>query len=117
MTHRDLRDRELERLNRLAPTDEELAQAAEMADAGLRLAYPQLHERLEAERHQEEEPAPVEHEDATAIGVDLLEIEERLRAIAMRLPIKGHHDLHLALNGMLNEVSRLGGVLAKRWAQ
>jgi hypothetical protein len=98
-------------------SDEQLIEAREMADAGLRLAYPQLFERLDGERRQEEEPAPIDHEDAAAIGVGLLQIEEELRSIALRLPLAGHKDLHLALNGMLNEVDRIAKVLAERWGE
>lgn len=108
---------ELEALQRLAPTEDELLQAGEMADAGLRLAYPQLYERLDAEQRREESPAPIDHEAATEIGRDLLATEERLRSIALRLPLAGHKDLHLALNGMLNEVDRVAKVLAERWGE
>jgi hypothetical protein len=114
MNHRELR--ECERLRELAPTQEELLEARDLVDAGLRLAFPQLFERLiERPPLQKEEGAPIGHEDAAAIGGSLLEIEERLRAIALRLPLAGHTDLHLALNGMLNEVDRLAKTLAERW--
>lgn len=110
MNHRDL-----QRLEALAPTDEQLLEAREAADLGLRLVCPQLYERLARERAPEEAPATINHEDAAAIGADLLSIRERVLRMGARLPLEGNKDLHLAFNGMVNEVDRIAGVLAERW--
>jgi hypothetical protein len=110
--------RDLQRLEALAPTDEQLLEARESADLGLRLVFPQLFESLEREQAAEEEtPATIDHETATAIGADLLELRERVLALGLKLPLEGNADLHLAFNAMLNEIDRLGGVIAERWGE
>jgi hypothetical protein len=109
--------RDLKRLDALAPTDEQLLEARESADLGLRLVFPQLYERLGREQAREEMPATIDHETAAAIGADLLELRERILALEVKLPLEGNVDLHLAFNAMLNEIDRLGGVVAERWGE
>lgn len=96
----------------LETTDEKLVEAREMADAGLRLVLPQLFEQVE---EAPDTPEPVAHEDATVIGTELLAIKESVTRMGVRLPLEGYKDLHLAFNGLLNEVDRIGAVLAERW--
>jgi hypothetical protein len=95
------------------PSIEELIEARDRTDAGLRLALPQLFDDVEPQKA--EAPASIDHETAKEIGNDLLEVQGAVSRIALALPLKGHMDIHLALNGMGNEVDRLLALVSERW--
>ncbi len=116
MNHRDLR-KPADAL-REEPKIEELIEARERMDAGLRLALPQLAERIgigSKEVAAPEEKAPVDHATATKVGTRLLDAHKAVMEAAVELPLDGQVDLHLALNGLVNEIDRIAGELAERW--
>jgi hypothetical protein len=93
------------------PTLDQLADARERADAGLRLAFPQLYER----------PAPspepvveVDSETVGKVGSDLAQARQKVIDAGMHLDLEGNVDLHLRLNALVNEIDRFGAVLAER---
>lgn len=93
------------------PTIDELVEARECTDAGLRLAFPQLFERAA--------PAPepdieVDTETASKVGADLAEARQKLIDAGMHLDLEGNVDLHLRLNALVNDIDRFGAVLAER---
>jgi hypothetical protein len=96
-----------------SPTINELIEARERADAGLRLAMPQLAERLGVgEDHPEPEPIAAEAFERT--GSDLLDIRAALVVAGARFPLKGHVAIHQALNGLVNGVDDLAALLSER---
>jgi hypothetical protein len=114
MTNRDLH--ELEALEALAPTDEELLAAAEAVGAGARIPFPQLLNR-NAEDDQPERchRHVIDHETASTVGGKLLAAKQALLDAAKALPLEHQIDLHLGFNGLLNEIDRLTGEVAERW--
>jgi len=93
------------------PTIDQLVDARERTDAGMRLALPHLFERPA--------PAPepvveVDAETAQAIGVDLGEAAQKVIHAGMHLGLEEHPDLHLRLNAIVNEINDFGAVLAER---
>ena len=95
------------------PKLEELIEARERMDAGLRLAFPQLTERI-GTRPEPDEKEPVDHEVAAAVGAGLWDAKAAVMEAAVALPLT-QQDLHLALNGLVNEIDRITGELAERW--
>lgn len=112
MEHRELR--EMEALRNVAPTNEELLEAAERADAGHKLAYPRLFDQSTA-GEPEQPVARIDHKTAKTIGSELLDMQGSIFRTALALPLEGHMDIHLALNGLGNEVERLLKVVSERW--
>lgn len=95
------------------PTDAELFEAAEMMDAGLRLAFPQL---FEPEPEAPDTPEPISHEEAKEAGAGLMEMKAGLKRTVNGLALKGNVDIHLGLNALEREIDRISGELAERWS-
>ena len=98
-----------------APSFEELAEARERADAGHRIAFPQLFGKRVEHKEPVAEKAKVDHATATVVGTKLLDAHKSLMEAALALPLDGHADLHLAFNALVNEIDRISGELAERW--
>lgn len=100
------------------PTIMELIEARERADGGLRLAVPMLFDGLGAD------PAPVvtvnppevDHDTAKLVGGELLDARLAVEGAGKGLPLEGHVDLHLRFNALINEIDRIGAILAERRA-
>jgi hypothetical protein len=101
-----------------APNVPDYAEALEQADAGIRLALPQFAERVGIGQAPAPTETPAEIDEATAalVGGDLLETRTSIMAAAEHLPLEGCVDLHLRFNALVNEVDRIGAVLAERRA-
>jgi hypothetical protein len=100
-------------------TDAQLREAAERADAGNRLAFPELFDSAADEPVQAKPASPkeeIDHETAAKVGRELLAAHQAIYNAAKALPLKPQIDLHLGLNGLINEIDRIAGELAKRWA-
>jgi hypothetical protein len=98
------------------PSEQELLEARERADAGFRLALPHLAERLGlGAKEAAQTKATIDHQTATRVGTKLLEAHEAVMDAALELPLEGQMDLHLAFNGLVNELDRISQVLAERW--
>lgn len=99
-------------------SDEELIEARERMDAGLGRAFPQLLERL-ADGGDEAvcDKHAIDHETASAVGRELLNARQAIFNAAKALPLKPQTDLHLAFNGLINEIDRLAGEVAERWGE
>jgi len=94
----------------------QLIDARERTDAGVRLAMPQLAEQIGlGGAHPEGTPPEIEADDARRAGVALGKCREQ--AIAAALPLSFEQsDLHLRLNALVNEIDRIGAILAERTA-
>lgn len=100
----------------IEPTLEQLVEAREQVDAGLRLAFPQLHEQIAAGvQGAPADKKAVDHEIATEVGTKLLDARKAIMDAGVALPLDGQVDLHLAFSGLLNEIDRVTGELAQRW--
>jgi hypothetical protein len=113
MTHRDINELIAEREAKLAASDEELIEARERADAGLRLALPQFMESLDAHDPPSSQE-PVSKEAYKRTGSDLLDIRAALIVIGRRYPLEGYGDIHGTVNDLVNRVDHLGSVLSER---
>ena len=89
------------------------ADALERLDNGDRLALA-MGQRVMA--IAEPQPEPIDEETAKKTASDLLDIRAALVVAAARIPLDGNKDLHLRLNGLLNEVDDLGVLLSDWWA-
>jgi hypothetical protein len=100
-------------------TDAELVEAVERVDRGFRLALPELAQEIglggEGGEKPQREPRPVDHATATEVGSRLLDARKAVMEAGVALPLDGQADLHLALNGLVNEIDRITGELADRW--
>lgn len=105
----------MRRLEGLAPSNEELMEAAERADAGHKLAFPQLFDQSSAAARST--VATIDHESASAAGNELLDIKASIDKVALALPLEGQMDIHLALNVMGNEVEWLLALVSERWGE
>lgn len=124
MTHRDLqnsardgdtsgRQADKERALPAEPTLEELVEAREQMDAGLRLAFPMLTEQVASEPAK---PRPtISHEEGTAAAHELLNAEDALRKAARAVALEGNITFHLHLNVALNELREAGSELTDGW--
>jgi len=94
----------------------ELIEARERTDAGVRLAMPQLAEQLgvAAPASPAEAPAEIGEEEAGAVGRALDGAREKVQEAGVALPLEGHIDLHLRFNAVINEIDRIGAILAER---
>lgn len=94
---------------------ERLIEAREQADGGVRLAMPQLAEMIGlGATHPSQPPAELDAETAEAAGRALGRAREEVVAAALPVPFEGHDDLHLRFNGLVNEMDRIGAILAER---
>lgn len=116
MTNRDINDLIAEREAKLAATsDEELIEAREQADAGIRAAMPQFMESLaRVESGAAPEPEPVSAEAIQKSGSDLLDIRAALKVIAHRFPLEGNEEVHGWVNALINGTDALAALLAER---
>lgn len=102
----------------LETTDQELAEALERADAGNRLAFPQLLSQM-AERSRPAEDtstAPVEHEVAAKVAAHLMDADDAIWEAAKALPLEGQPALHLALQSVKGQVASIAKELDRRWS-
>jgi hypothetical protein len=94
------------------PTINQLIEARERADAGIRLAMPQLAEQLGGV--PEGEPDRISPEAFERTGSDLLDIRAALVVAGARFPLKGHEAIHQAINGLINGTDDLASLLSER---
>jgi hypothetical protein len=125
MTHRDLHKKsgrgaetpdhtaDKEQALPAEPTINELIEARERADAGLRLAMPQLAERLGA-GEPDPEPEPIAAEAIERTGSDLLDIRAALMVAAGRFPLKDNDEIHGWINALVNGTDALAALLSER---
>lgn len=90
----------------------EQAEAMERLDNGDRDAWTAVRRAMAIAKEQ---PEPIDPQVAKRTGSDLLDIRAALLVIAKRIPPEGNKDIHLRLNGLVNEVQDLGTVLSERW--
>lgn len=97
-------------------TDAELVEAREQADAGLRLAFPQLAERASSPEVAERQP--LNPETAERVADDLATGRGELMAALKRLDLDreqdGAADLHLRIGAVVNELDDISALLAER---
>lgn len=101
-------------------TNAELVEAVERVDRGFRLALPELARQIglggpDPDPTRQEVKHPVDHAIATEVGMKLLDARRAIVEAGLALPLEGQMDLHLAFNGLVNEVDRITGELADRW--
>jgi hypothetical protein len=111
---RNRRDRRMEEIRRdLEEMDghlkiSDLIEARERADAGLRLAFPQLVESLTPQL-----PAPeLTTEDANAIGYRMGNARADLIEAMKVADVCGERELHMRLADLVNQVDELAGMLS-----
>lgn len=115
MTHRDINKLITEREAKLAASDEELIEAREQADAGIRAALPQFMESLErVESGSAPKPEPVSAEAIQKTGTDLLDIRAALQVIGTRFPLDGDEEIHGWVNALINGTDSLAALLSER---
>jgi hypothetical protein len=92
----------------------QLIEARERTDAGVRLAMPQLAEQIGlGAPHPKETPPAIEPEAVDQSGAALGRGREAVMAAALPLPLE-HEDIHLRINAVVNEIDRIGAILAER---
>lgn len=101
------------------PTLPNEADLAEMRDDG-RLSeaamWAEIHRLGESFIHNEPVPEPsISHEEGSEAAAHLLDAERAVIGMGAAIKLAGNADLHLRINVLLNELSRLGGDLADRW--
>jgi hypothetical protein len=101
---------------RAEPTINELIEARERADAGVRLAMPKLAEQLDLGGGQAEADPAAAEEAAQRTGPDLLDVRAALIVAAARFPLSDE-ALHKAFNDAVNRVDGIGAMLAERHAR
>jgi hypothetical protein len=96
-------------------TDADLIEAREQADAGLRLAFPQLAERAVAGA-KVPGTAIMEARVAEAISDRLASARQELIGAMKLADLAEDRALHVDLGERVNGLDDLGAVLAERWA-
>ncbi len=104
--HKDFRDVPV-------PATNELLEARERMDAGLRLACPHLFDRTR--EAQGSIPPPLDAEVAKRVSSKLLDAQADIRAAAFEIPLEGEIQLHKQLNALVNQIDDIGAVLAERF--
>lgn len=93
-------------------SQEELIEARERTDAGIRLACPYLFDR---EKSASFVPPALDSESAQRVSSKLLDAEVAIKAAGREIPLEGEQALHKQLNGLVNQIGDIGAVLAERF--
>ena len=93
------------------PTIEELVEARERTDAGMRLAFPHLFDRLMPPAA----PEPLNAEAAARVGAQLLDAQAAILTAAAQVPLEGEELLHSSFNQLINQLDGIGRALAERF--
>src|SRR5215218_644416 len=90
-------------------TDQELAEAMERTDAGMRLAFPQLLSRMAEGGRPEPDTsaAPVEHGVAAKVASHLMDADDAVWEASKALPLEGQLELHHALQTVKTELASI----------
>lgn len=102
----------------LETTGEQLIEAREHADAGIRLAFPQLLSRLAEGQRPEEDTtaAPVDHSVAAKVATHLMDADDAIWEASKALPLEGQLELHHALQSVKKEIGSIAKELDRRWS-
>jgi hypothetical protein len=95
-----------------SPTQEELIDARERTDAGMRLAFPHLFDRSDPPPFV---PPPLDAEAEKRVSSKLLDAQAAIHEAAMEVPLEGEPTLHERFNALRTELDYIAVSLTERF--